>query len=496
VSQNGRELFLAETHRGIRLWPLKWAPFISSIRLRLIVWFVVLLTAATAASVVVVDQIVLRDVDERIDEELVQEAKELRKLAGGVDPDTGKPFSGNVRRIFDVYLERNVPSENEALLTFVNGEPFLRSRAVLPYRLDQDQRLEALWSDVSESKRGRVDTPGGEVEYLAVPIREGGETKGVFVVAVFSSRERAETNTAIAGTTWIGLVALLIGSLLAWRVADKILTPVESVTETARSISESDLSRRIDVRRRDEIGKLALTFNAMLDRLEGAFEDQKQFIDDAGHELRTPMTVIRGQLEFLEDDPEQRQKTIGIVMDELDRMSRFVTDLLVLASSEHPKFLALSTVDVKDLTEELHNKVSSLAPRDWRLEKAGRGYIVADRHRLTQAIMQIAQNATQFTNDGDPITLGSVMKNGEARFWVKDLGLGIRPEDHERIFDRFSRLGTRRRSDGAGLGLSIVNAIAKAHRGRVEVVSRPGEGSLFTVVIPVDQPVPSNEVER
>jgi signal transduction histidine kinase len=181
-------------------------------------------------------------------------------------------------------------------------------------------------------------------------------------------------------------------------------------------------------------------------------------------------------------------------MDELDRMSRFVTDLLVLASSEHPKFLALSTVDVKDLTEELHNKVSSLARRDWRLEEAARGYIVADRHRLTQAIMQIAQNATQFTNEGDPIVLGSMMQNGEARFWVRDLGLGIRAEDHERIFDRFSRLGPRRRSDGAGLGLSIVDAIAKAHRGRVEVASRPGEGALFTVVIPVDQPVPSNEV--
>jgi signal transduction histidine kinase len=453
------------------------------------------LGVATVASIVVVDEIALRGVEERIDEELVQEAKELRKLAGGVDPETGKPFSGRVRRIFDVYLERNVPSENEALLTFVDGKPFRRSRAVVPYRLDKDPELVALWGDLDNSKRGQVDTRAGEVDYLAVPIRESGETQGVFVVAAFSSRERAESNTGVADHP-IGLVVLVIGSLLAWRLADKILTPVESVTETALSISETDLSRRIDVRRRDEIGKLATTFNEMLDRLEGAFGEQKRFIDDASHELRTPMTIIRGQLEFLEDDPKKREKTIAIVLDELDRMSRFVTDLLLLASSEHPDFLAFSTIEVKDLTEELHRKASSLARREWRLEEAARGRIVADRHRLTQAIMQIAQNATQFTNEGDVITLGSAMKNGEVRFWVKDLGPGIDPEDQGLIFERFRRLGERRRSNrGVGLGLSIVEAIVKAHNGRVEVFSRPGQGSVFTMVVPVDQPVSVAGVE-
>jgi signal transduction histidine kinase len=268
------------------------------------------------------------------------------------------------------------------------------------------------------------------------------------------------------------------------------------VTETALSISETDLARRIDVRRRDEIGRLATAFNEMLDRLEGAFGEQKRFIDDAGHELRTPMTIIRGQLEFLEDDPKKREKTIAIVMDELDRMSRFVTDLLLLASSEHPGFLAFSTVEVKELTEELHRKASSLARREWRLEAAARGRIVADRQRLTQAIMQIAQNATQFTNEGDVITLGSAMQNGEARFWVKDQGPGIHPEDQQLIFDRFRRLGHRRRDGGAGLGLSIVEAIVKAHNGRVEVFSRPGQGAVFTLAVPVDQPVSVTGGER
>jgi signal transduction histidine kinase len=495
IPHSGREYLLAVTRRGFGWWPSNWVPFVSSIRLRLVAWFVLVLGVATIASIVVVDEIALRGVEERIDEDLVQEARELRKLAGGVDPDTGKPFSGNVRRIFDVYLERNVPSENEALLTFVDGEPFRRSRAVVPYRLDRDRELVALWGDLNDSRRGQVETPEGEVDYLAVPIREKGETKGVFVVAAFSSRERAESDTGVTDHP-IGLIVLVIGSLLAWRLADKILTPVESVTETALSISETDLTRRIDVRRRDEIGRLATAFNEMLDRLEGAFGEQKRFIDDAGHELRTPMTIIRGQLEFLEDDPKKREKTIAIVMDELDRMSRFVTDLLLLASSEHPGFLAFSTVEVKELTEELHRKASSLARREWRLEAAARGRIVADRQRLTQAIMQIAQNATQFTNEGDVITLGSAMQNGEARFWVKDQGPGIHPEDQQLIFDRFRRLGHRRRDGGAGLGLSIVEAIVKAHNGRVEVFSRPGQGAVFTLAVPVDQPVSVTGGER
>jgi signal transduction histidine kinase len=287
----------------------------------------------------------------------------------------------------------------------------------------------------------------------------------------------------------VGLVTLLIGSILAWRVAEGVLRPVRLVSGTAQSISESDLTRRIEVTGRDEVAQLSATFNEMLDRLEEAFATQRRFVDDAGHELRTPITVIRGHLELLEEDPEERRRTLDLVMDELGRMQRIVDDLLVLAKAQQPDFLDLHTVDIAAITEELHAKVSAIAPREWRLEGVGRGRVVADRQRLTQAMIQLAQNAAQHTGSGDRISLGSAVSNGEARLWVRDSGAGIPVEQQELIFRRFARGAGVRRSEGAGIGLTIVRAIADAHHGRVEVFSRPGAGSTFTVVIPTDQPV-------
>lgn len=469
---------------------------LSSIRLRLLAWFIALLTLASAASVFVVREILLNRLDERIDRELVQETAELRALARGNDPETGEPFGPRVRKIFQVYLERNIPSRNEALITFFDGEPYLRSDRVVPYRLDRDPDLVEHWGGLTTTERGTVDTPAGAVEFLAVPIRAGGETPGVFVVAMFRDLEREETDTAIWGAAGTGIFILIVGSILAWRLADMILGPVQKVRRTARSISESDLSKRIDVEGHDEISELASTFNDMLDRLEEAFRTQKMFIDDASHELRTPITIIRGHLETLEDDPEDRERTIALVLDELARMSRMVDDLLLLARSQRPDLLDLEVVEVDGLTSDVHAKAAGLGARDWVLRRTGKGRIVADRQRITQALVQLAQNALQHTDEGDTIELGSEIDNGDARFWVKDQGPGIAPADRIRIFDRFARASDgRRKSDGSGIGLAIVQAIAKAHHGSVELDSERGLGSTFTLVVPVDQPEEPTELE-
>jgi signal transduction histidine kinase len=460
----------------------------------MLAWYIGLLAFATLASIFVARVIVLQRLDERISEELVQEANELRRLARGNDPETGEPFRGRARRVFEVFLQRNIPSRNEALLTFVDGELYQRSRAVVPYELDRDPELTSRWASLQRTERDRVDTPAGPVEYLAVPLTTGGEVAGVFVVAVFREREAEAYDAVLVAAGGVGLAVLLIGSLLAWRLAEGVLRPVRSVTTTARSISESDLSRRIPAQGEDEIGQLTATFNEMLDRLETAFETQRRFVDDAGHELKTPITIIRGHLELLGEDPDERRETIALVTDELDRMGRIVNDLLLLAKSEEPDFLGLETVDVEPLTTELQLKAAALAPREWRLEGRGRGIIVADRQRLTQAMIQLVQNAVEHTSEGDRISLGSAVEDGEARFWVRDEGPGIALDEQERIFVRFARGAGARGGEGAGLGLAIVKAIADAHRGRVELYSRPGAGALFSVVVPTEQPHP-DEVE-
>ncbi|HSL95601.1 MAG TPA: ATP-binding protein [Thermoleophilia bacterium] len=473
----------------------RWSPAglrlrlaLMGLRTRILVAFVGLLAIAAVASVLVAREVLYNRLDERIDGELQQEASELRRLAEGIDPSTGLPFGDDVRAIFTTFFERNTPSRGEVLLTFVGGELFLRSRQIQEYRLEEDPQLVAYWSDLGEPRRGEVETPAGTVDYLALPLKSGDEVRGVFVVTVFRELQQGPFDDAIVAIGIVGLAILLLGSVLAWFVAGGVLRPVRSLTQAAQSISESDLTQRIEVRGHDELAELAKTFNAMLDRLEKAFSGQRRFLADAGHELRTPITIVRGHLELLEEDPEERAATIALVMDELDRMSRMVDDLLLLAKTERPDFLHLDQVDVGGLTDELATKASTLAPRKWTLEAAGDGVVVADRQRLTQALMQLAANAAVHTHEGGTIAFGSAVDAGEARFWVRDEGHGIAPEDQETIFERFQRRGADTRAEGAGLGLPIVRAIAEAHGGRVELESAPGAGALFTVVVPARGP--------
>jgi signal transduction histidine kinase len=458
-----------------------------SLRTRIVAYVIGLLALATVLFVAVTSTVLEIRLDNRIDAELSQESAELRALVRGSDPRTGEPFADDVRRIFDVYFERNVASRNEALMAFVDGELYTRSRpAVVPYRLEADPDLVTHWAGLTEPERADVETPAGRVEYNAVPVTYRDETEGVFVAALFRDRLADDYDATVlaAGTTGLGV--LLLGSLLAWRLAGRVIDPVTRLTTTARTISETDLSRRIPVEGRDEVAQQAATFNEMLERLERAFEEQRRFVDDAGHQLRTPLTIVLGNLELLPEDPVERQETVDLLTDELERMSRIVRDLLLLAKHEQPDFLELATVDIAALTDELASKAAGLAPREWIVESRGQGLVVADRQRLTEAMLQLAENAVTHSGEQGPIRLGSSVSVDAARLWVRDEGRGVPPEEQDRIFDRFLRIENKSRG-GSGLGLPIVKAIAEAHGGRVEVQSDAGRGSTFTIVIPVDQ---------
>jgi signal transduction histidine kinase len=447
-----------------------------------------LLAIAVVASVLVARQLLLVRLEERIDHELAQEVSELRILARGRDPRTGQRFGVDVRRIFQVFLQRNVPARNEVILTYVDGQPYERSRTLRapPYRLERDQRLTARWGTLEQADEGEISTPGGRVMYRAVPVRIAGARPATFVVAVFRDPEEDELNDAITALGGVGLAVLLVGSVLAWRLAGGVLGPVRAVTSTARSISETSLERRIPEQGSDEIAQLAATFNEMLDRLERAFGAQRQFLDEAGHELRTPLTIIRGHLELLPDDPAARRRTHELVVDEVKRMGRLVDDLIVLAQSDEPDFLHLEPVDVGALTNDLHAKVRGLGDRHWQVDALGRGIIVADGQRLTQAVVQLAKNAVEHTEEGAEIGLGSNVSQGGARFWVRDTGSGVASEDRERIFERFER-GSNANREGTGLGLAIVTAIARAHGGRAELERSEDAGATFSITVPTDQ---------
>jgi signal transduction histidine kinase len=458
------------------------------LRARVLLGHVGLLAIAVATSVLVARQILLVRLEERIDQELAQEVSELRILARGRDPQTGRPFGTDVRRVFQVFLRRNIPSRNEVIVTYVGGRPYARSRTLRapPYRLERDRRLTERWGTLERTDRGEMTTPGGRIRFLAVPVEVAGAAPATFAVAVFRDREAEELNDAITALAGVGLALLVAGSILAWRLAGGVLRPVRAITSTARSISETSLEQRIPEQGSDEVAQLAATFNDMLDRLERAFDAQRHFLDDAGHELRTPLTIIRGHLELLPEDPDERRRSLDLVLDEVKRMGRMVEDLILLAKSDEPDFLLLEAVDVAALTKELHAKASALGERSWRIDAVGRGIIVADRQRLTQAVVQLAQNAVEHTEDGGEIGLGSKVAPDGARFWVRDTGSGVAPEDRARIFERFER-GSSPHGEGTGLGLAIVTAIARAHGGRAELDGSSETGTTFSITVPTDQ---------
>ena len=200
--------------------------------------------------------------------------------------------------------------------------------------------------------------------------------------------------------------------------------------------------------------------------------------------------MIRGHLETLGDSPREREEAIAVIQDELDRMSRYVDDLLLLAKAPRPDFLRLGPIDLDLFTHDLFAKARSLGDRDWRLDGTGVGIVVADPQRLTQAVMNLADNAVRHTGAGDSIWLGSSLIGDQARLWVRDEGPGIDPDDRERIFEP---LRARRPGPGPptapGSGSRSCGRSPRRTAGASSSTRSPGLGATFTIVLPAT-PVP------
>ena len=467
----------------------RWHSLLFGVRTRILAAYCLLILLSTVIATLVIRHTLLVRLQERIDQSLEQEVQEFRLLVGGQDPKTAQPFGEDIASIFEVFLKRNVPRENEYLITLLPDQFYQASPMALPPLLDENSDTIQYWQSLTQSEQGEIGVNSTQIVYLAEPVYIGGKVRGVFVVALTTADERKQVDEAIIVIIQVMVAVMIITVILAWVMAGRVLTPLRLLTATARSISETDLTQRIPVKGSDEISELGTTFNAMLDRLQSAFVNQRHFLNEVSHELRMPITIIQGHLELMGDDPQEQQETVELVTDELNRMNCLVADLLLLAKTEQPDFLLLRTVDVGALTEEMYAKAKAIADRDWRLEKTGSGLIVADRQRLTQAIMNLAHNAAKHTQVNDVIALGSAISTqGDVRFWVRDTGTGIPLDEQARIFERFARGSADRRSDGFGLGLSIVKAIAQGHGGRVEVLSQPGDGSTFALILPCDPP--------
>jgi signal transduction histidine kinase len=435
-------------------------------------------------------QLDMRQELEEFEEELIEILLESR-LQKNNQPNNLDQTNQYIYRAFDQFISENEAGDDNYFITIVDGLFYKSNSPVLPEVISPDSDLMQLWQQIKFEKEGeiKVDDPQvGSVIYKAEPIKTTKETIAVFVVAHLSAGERQEVLNSFYVVIRILMIMTFIASSLAWLAAGKVLSPLRHLSDTVQSISESDLSQRINIQGTGEVAQLGRTFNAMMDRLEYAFEAQRNLINDAGHELRTPITIVRGHLELMDTDPESQQETLNLVMGELSRMNRLVEDLILLAKSERSDFLQIETIELTRFIEELFNKIQQLGDRSWHLEnEIVSGKMTGDPQRITQAIVNLAQNAVQHTLPDSLIVLGGKIEGNRVKFWVRDTGDGIATSEQKRIFDRFTRVkNSRRRSEGSGLGLAIVTAIVEAHKGAINLQSKLGIGSTFSLVFPLE----------
>ena len=288
---------------------------------------------------------------------------------------------------------------------------------------------------------------------------------------------------------------LVFATLFARFLARRALKPISKIIKTARDIGQGqELSQRIPVFKvQDELGQLALTFNEMMDRLENSFAQMRQFSSDASHELRTPLTVLQGQNELVLSklrDPKEYQEVIISNLEEIKYMSKVLEDLFVLSrSDENQVLLNYKRMDLRDLVEEVCRHAEILAEeKDISIVIAflEQVKINGDEVRLRQMVWNILHNGIKYTQPGGELKVSLLEESGFALLSIQDTGIGIPEKDLPFIFDRFYRVDKARSKDegGSGLGLSICRHIAEAHKGKIEVESKPGAGTRFKIHIP------------
>jgi two-component system, OmpR family, sensor kinase len=475
---------------GLRAATERLRTGLSAVRVRVLA-SVLLLTALAMGVAGTVSVLVQRAaLVSRVDASLARDVKEFSALARQ-GPAAGQRFTG-VEQLLRTAIGRQVPIEDQTYLGLVEGGPTLAPSTLRrPVQLEDEPAVMSVIDSLPADAPVRIRQAGtsvGDVRYAAVPVTiAGGTDRGYYVVATVLGPSQRVIREGLLQYALVATGSLVLVGLGGWLVAGRLLRPLRLLREAAERVSHTDLSTRIPVTGNDDISELTRTVNQMLDRLQAGFEAQQRFLDDAGHELKTPVTIVAGHLEVLDPhDPAEVAEVRDLALDELDRMGRLIRDLTLLAKSRRPDFVHPGPVDLVQLTDDVLTKAVALGPRRWTLDAHAETVVSADGQRLTQALLQLADNAVRHTADGDEIAIGSALERDQVRLWVRDTGPGVAPEDRERIFERFARARNAqgRTAEGSGLGLAIVTAIAEAHGGRVELDSTPGHGATFTLVLP------------
>lgn len=476
----------------------------SSLRARLTLWYTALLTGMLvllgAAALILLDRGLRDNIDASLKSVAVSIADSVRR-----PPSTGRDFSAALDALLGPFGPGPTSRFFRLLDPFGRPDPRVVPRTRMQFPLSPEAQLNARHGretyqtiTLPPPSRGE-EREGIPVRLLTLPVIERGRM--IHLVQVAMPLESADTARSRFLLILLGLIPLALGGagVGGWFLARHALAPVDAMVNTARAIEAEDLSRRIEAAdSTDELGRLAAVLNAMLARLERAFTAVKHFSADAAHELRTPLTILKGELEVAlrsPPTPDEYRSVLVSCLEEVDRLSALVTDLLFLARSDSGNMsIARTPVNLAAVLRDVCAALGALAETaqiTFKHDAPEELWTRGSEPMLFRLVFNLGENAIKYTPEGGTVTLTLEPQGTEAYLSVRDTGAGIAAEEQPHIFDRFYRADPARSRGGTGLGLALARSIVLAHGGQISVESRVGQGSCFTVrlpLVPVRQP--------
>src|SRR5574341_943486 len=475
-----------------------------TIRGRLTAWYstalVLTLMAFAAALYIARRSASLQDLDQRLQSEadltagILAESYRARGVL--VQPDSaGKPvLIADVAALLEVVPDFLIITAQDGRPLFISAD----ARALTFQQVEQLRQL--LHPPVAERTGGtlRLLSSGQAIRWVVRPLTGLGPQFGGIIAGADTRGAELGPEQLLSNVVLILPFGVLAAVLLGSWIARRALDPVDHIITEVREISDGrSLHRRLaEPMVKDEIGRLAVTLNQMMGRLERSFTALRRFTADASHELKTPLTVLRSGVERAITTPGLPQDTLAVLeetLQEVNRMTELVESLLTLARADEGRApLHREPVDLRDIVTEATETGELLAEEAgvaMHVEMPTAPVVVSvDRSRIRQLLLNLLTNAVKYTPRGGSVRLALGRDDGQISLAVADTGIGIAPGDLPHIFDRFWRADSARtrtgERPGAGLGLAICKWIAEAHGGSIEVQSRPGRGTTFTVRLP------------
>jgi heavy metal sensor kinase len=462
--------------------------FIHSIKFRFTLWYLLVLAVLLTALSAGVYFYFSRSLYQHLDDSLELRSTQLRSYSAMMESIQQGEFQEELGEI--------------VLLYFYTGDQLMEvSPPGINITLSDEFIYQAIAGMISFTN---IETAEGEgLRLLAVPIKLSipgfpiSPQSGTLIIA----RSIKQIDQALHGLVRTFIIAVPLALALAAGggifLARRALKPVDKIAQTAQKIGEADLSQRINVNTKDELGRLAATLNEMIGRLEKAFKRQKQFTSDASHELRTPLAVIEAESTLAlqkERPPSDYRQSLEIVSRETRQMSSLIDQLLTLARADAGKEQwNFAEVDLGRLITNLSIDTEILCQEkglSFQLGQTQDLVVKGDEARLRELFMNLLDNAIRYTSAPGTVSLSLRREGQMAVVSITDTGIGIPPEDIPFIFERFYRVDkSRSRAEGGiGLGLAICQHIAEAHGGKIEVESQMGTGSTFSVWLPLQSP--------